>query len=343
MQHQKKIRTVLVGCGKMSNAWLDAALSIPEVEVVGLVDIIEAAAQQKASDYNLPQAVISSDLQIVLDRTTPDAIFNCTIPEAHYTVTMQALAVGCHVLSEKPLADSMEHAREMVETAERIGKVFAVIQNRRYDPNIRRITNFLASEKLGTLTTVNSDFYIGAHFGGFRDHMNHVLLLDMAIHTFDAARLLTNADPVSVYCKEWNPQGSWYDHDASAIAIFEMSNGVVYTYRGSWCAEGLPTTWECDWRFIGQKGSATWDGANTYQVQVVKETGGFRSSYEDIVMPPYEANNVGGHTGIIREFFSCIQNGTQPETRATDNIKSLAMVLGAIESAEKGKKVDIIY
>src|SRR6266581_2652143 len=72
---------------------------------------------------------------------------------------------------------------------------------------------------------------IGAHFEGFRQHMRHVLLLDMAIHTFDAARLLTGADPVSVYCKEWNPVGSWYDHDASAVAFFEMTNGIVYTYR----------------------------------------------------------------------------------------------------------------
>ena len=55
-------------------------------------------------------------------------------------------------------------------------------------------------------------------------------------------RLLTAADPVSVYCHEWNPAGSWYDHDASAVAFFEMSDGLVYTYRGSWCAEGLVRT-----------------------------------------------------------------------------------------------------
>ena len=50
--------------------------------------------------------------------------------------------------------------------------------------------------------------------------MPHVLLLEMAIHTFDAARLILGADPVSVYCKEWNPPGSWYKQNASAVAIF---------------------------------------------------------------------------------------------------------------------------
>ncbi|GCE28640.1 oxidoreductase [Dictyobacter alpinus] len=343
MQSQNKVRTVLVGCGGMSAAWLEAVRTMPDVEIVGLVDIFEEAAHKKARDFQLDGAIISTDLSSVLDQTQVDAVFNCTIPEAHYEITMTALKHGCHVLSEKPLADSMEHAREMLATAEKAGKIFSVIQNRRYDPAIRRVQHFLAAQKIGELTTVNSDFYIGAHFGGFRDHMEHVLLLDMAIHTFDAARMLTGADPISVYCKEWNPRGSWYDHDASALAIFEMTDGIVYTYRGSWCAEGLPTSWECDWRFIGQQGSVIWDGGSRQQAQIVKASGGFTSEYQDIDIPAYETQSIGGHAGLIREFFTCIQNGTQPETRATDNIKSLAMVFGAIESAESGQPVNITW
>ncbi len=180
---------------------------------------------------------------------------------------MEALEQGCHVLGEKPLADSMDKARKMVEASERAGRIYAVIQNRRYDPNIRRLRRFLKAGEIGPITTVNSDFYIGAHFGGFRDHMAHVLLLDMAIHTFDAARLLTGADPLSVYCLEWNPAGSWYDRDASAVAMFEMTGGTVYTYRGSWCAEGLPTSWESEWRIIGARGTAQWDGRDGIAAQ----------------------------------------------------------------------------
>ena len=341
---EKKIRTILVGCGGMSRAWLATATKLPEVEVVGLVDIVEAAARQRADEYGLSQAVIGTDLRSVIELTRPDAVFNCTIPEAHYDVTMLALEQGCHVLSEKPLANSMAEAQTMVATAQKVGKVFSVIQNRRYDPNIRRLRSFVQSGEIGSLTTVNSDFYIGAHFGGFRDHMRHVLLLDMAIHTFDAARLIMKADPVSVYCHEWNPPGSWYDHDASAIALFEMSNGIVYTYRGSWCADGLPTTWEADWRVVGQQGSVLWNGASQLRAQKVGATGGFTSEYQDIVIPNEPIiGAVGGHDGVIREFFSSILNGTKPETTAEDNIKSLAMVFGAIESAETGKKVTISW
>lgn len=339
MSTNQKLRIVLVGAGGMSRVWLTAALSRTDIEIVAIVDVIAEAAQKRANEYNLTRTLIGTDLQTILEQVQADAVFNCTIPEAHYDVTMLALNHGCHVLTEKPLANSMAQAQEMVNAAERAGKIISVIQNRRYDANIRRVHSFLQGGTLGTLTTINSDFYLAPHFGGFRDHMPHVLLLDMAIHTFDAARLLIGADPISVYCQEWNPAGSWYDHDASAIAIFEMNNGVVYTYRGSWCADGLPTTWEAEWRIIGQQGTLLWHGDEEVRAQVIQEKGGFISNSQDIAIPPYQSGRTGAHAGIIDEFLTCIQQGTQPETTAADNIKSLAMVFGAITSAEQGRKI----
>ena len=77
----------------------------------------------------------------------------------------------------------------------------------------------------------------------------------MAIHHFDLARYFTGLDAVAVYAHEFNPQGSWYEGDVAATCIFEMSNGAIFTYRGSWCAEGCHTSWNGDWRFIGINGT----------------------------------------------------------------------------------------
>ena len=340
----KKLSAVLVGCGGMSRAWLNVAKDLPDLEMVGLVDLREEAARGRAEEFGLGDAVVGTDVASMLDQMSPDVVFDCTVPEAHFPVTMEALSRGCHVMGEKPMADTLDHARQMVTAAQEAGRIYAVIQNRRYDPKIRRLRNFLNSGKIGSLTTVNSDFYIGAHFGGFRDRMEHVLLLDMAIHTFDAARFITGADPVAVYCKEWNPSGSWYDHDASAIAVFEMTGGIVYTYRGSWCAEGLNTTWESDWRIVGESGTLRWGGGEEMRAQTVSETGGFFSTWGEPDIPPYTSTDkVGGHDGLIREFVRSVQAGTTPETTCTDNIKSLAMVFGAIESAEQGQRVEISW
>lgn len=339
---EKTLKVVIVGCGSISGAWLKPASEIPGLEIVGLVDLVEDLARQRAAEFGLHQAMVGSDLAAMLDAVRPDIVFDCTVPEAHATVTLEALQRGCHVLGEKPMADSMENARRMVAAAQSARKIYAVIQNRRYQSETRQLRQLIASGALGPLTTVNSDFFIGAHFGGFREQMQHVLLLDMAIHTLDTARFLTGADPVSVYCKEWNPPGSWYAHGASAVAIFELTGGVVYTYHGSWCAEGLPTSWEGEWRLVGKQGSARWDGEKVLAAEVVAEASGFVSKYQPVAFPSNsQPEKIGGHAGLIREFIHCVRSGKIPETIGSDNIKSLAMVYGAIESAQLSRPVRI--
>ncbi len=330
-----QLKAILVGCGTISKVWLDAIKDIPQLKIVGLVDLREEAAHARAEEYDLRDVLIETETEMALQHLHPEIVFDCTVPEAHKEVTLTALRYGCHVLGEKPMASSLEDAREMVAAAQASGKLYAIVQNRRYEPHVRALQHFLRSGAIGPVTTLHSDFYIGAHFGGFREHMHHVLLLDMAIHTFDVARVLAGADPLRVYCYEWNPAGSWYDHGASAVAIFEMAGGIIYTYRGSWCAEGLNTAWEGEWRIIGQVGSVIWDGANDLRAQVVAASGGLFSRLNDVPVPECEpSNKVAGHAGIIREFVECVQTGNIPETVCTDNIKSLVMVFGAIESAE---------
>lgn len=334
----------------MSGAWLAAAREIPQLEIVGLVDLRESAAQARAAEFNL-NAALGTDLAAVLDATRAEILFDCTIPEAHHDNALIAFSRGVHVLGEKPLAHSLEHAQAMVEAAKAAGCTHAVVQNRRFDPNIRRLRRFLETEQLGAVTTLNADFYIGAHFGGFRDSMPDVLLLDMAIHTFDAARLMLGSDPVSVYCLEWNPQGSWYAHGSSAVCVFQMSDGSVFNYRGSWCSEGFDTTWEADWRVIGQRGSLRWDGSEALTASVVSRApartadGGwaeFRSQHREFPLPPADPRDaVAGHEGTIRDFLAALRDGRDPETVSSDNIKSLAMVFAAIESAQLERKVAV--
>lgn len=332
----------MVGCGAMSRAWLEAAAQIKQLSVVGLVDIQEQAAVALRDEFKLEQALTGVDLRAMLKGLKPDAIFDCSIPEAHHANALVAFDHGVHVLGEKPLAHTMNAALEMVEAARAVGCVHAVIQNRRYDPNIRRVRRYLESGVLGTLTGINADFYIGAHFGGFRDAMDHVLLLDMAIHTFDAARLITGADPVSVYCHEWNPIGSWYAHGANANCIFEMTGGIIFNYRGSWCSEGLHTAWESDWRAIGTHGSLRWDGGEQPRASVVQKNGAFFSKCHELEVPGLDPRDkIGGHAGLIGDFIDCLLSKRIPETISSDNIMSLAMVFAAIESAKTGAKVAV--
>ena len=156
MASENPIRVLLVGCGGMSAHWLDVAAKIDNLEIVGLADLNEEAARKRAREFGLQDAAMGSDFKVLLKALSPDVVFDCTVPEAHFDVTMTSLEAGAHVLGEKPLADSMDHGRRMVEAAERAGKIYAVTQNRRYQERIRRLAAFLESGSLGSITYVKT-------------------------------------------------------------------------------------------------------------------------------------------------------------------------------------------
>ena len=341
------MRAVLVGCGAMSRAWLEAARRIEGLQIAGVVDIDIDRARARAAEFELADVVIGQDAATVLSQVRPDIVFDVVVPAARRDLALLAFSHGAHLLTEKPMADSLASAADIIAAAKAAGRTHAVIQNRRYHPVARRIRRFVDSGAIGAVTSIHCDFFIAPHFGGFREEMEHVLLLDMAIHTFDEARLFTAADPVAVYCHEWDPPGSWYRQGASAAAIFELTGGIVFDYRGSWCAEGLKTSWESVWRIVGTKGSLTWDGFDDVRAEVPTDradpSAPILRVMEPLAMPaPSDDDRIGGHLGVIRDFVDAVRRKVEPETRGEDNFHSLAMVFGAIESAETRRRVEIV-
>ena len=330
----------------MSKGWLRAIKETPalaaEIEVKGLVDVHPAAAEKLAEEFGLSGVVIGTELGGVIAETNADIVFDVVIPTARFNVVSTALKAGCHVLSEKPMATSLAEGAALIDLAAENGRIHAIIQNRRFISGVRRMRRFVESGAIGDITAIHCDFFLAPHFGGFREEMQNVLLLDMAIHTFDAARFVADKKPLAVYCVERNPKGSWYRHGASANATFEFADDVVFTYRGSWCAEGERTSWESQWRLVGSKGMLSWDGEDTFRAAVAGKEPGLLHGFTPVEVPaPANDQETHGHASVIADFIEAIRTGKRPETASSDNIRSLAMVFGAIESAKTGKRIEI--
>jgi len=331
-------RVIVVGAGGISNAWLPH-LKSEGLEVVAVVDLNRETAERQVAKYKL-DAAVETDLDAALARGC-DFVIDLTVPEAHCEVTCKALEAGCHVLGEKPMAASMDEARRMVQTAERTGRMYMVSQSRRWEVHHESVRQAVAAEAIGQLTTVNCDFYLGAHFTGFRVEMPSPLILDMAIHHFDMARMMSGKDPLAVYAHEFNPAGSWYAGDAAASCIFEMTDGVVFTYCGSWCAEGYQTSWNGDWQLIGSDGGLRY--AQDAPPTVVHPDEGSQEFIYPRSETPVEPADVPAATmlGALREMLSFLREGRRPQTECHDNIKSLAMVFAAMESSRKRERIEI--
>ncbi|MBT2585549.1 Gfo/Idh/MocA family protein [Arthrobacter sp. ISL-95] len=322
------LRVVVVGAGGMGRAWLRTVEESPSVELVGIVDLDLTAAAEAAASLDRPDLPVGAGTAQLASDVGAQAVINVTVPAAHHPVTTEALAAGLPVLGEKPVASTVAQGLSLAAAAELHGQLFMVSQSRRYNRHLFSAKRM--SSCLGSVGTVSAEFFKAPHFGGFRDAMDHPLLLDMAIHQFDMARFLLDADPVSVFCEEYNPSWSWYRGDAGSTAIFEMTGGERFVFTGSWCSPGQETSWNASWRISGEHGTVLWDGDN-----------------EPVSSVPATSDAVGSEdrgqeiAGSLRDFVSAVRTGSTPMGRVHRNIMSLAMVEAAILSASTGARVSV--
>ncbi|WP_457963887.1 Gfo/Idh/MocA family oxidoreductase [Arthrobacter sp. D1-29] len=339
------LKVVVVGAGAMGRAWLGAVEASPLVELRGIVDLDLDAARASAAAIGKPDLPVGTGTAQLASDVGAQAVVNVTVPAAHHPVTTEALFAGLPVLGEKPVASTVAQGLSLAAAAEATGQLFMVSQSRRYNRNLFAAKAMAGG--VGRLGIVSADFFKAPRFGGFRDQMDHPLLLDMAIHQFDMARFLLDGDPVSVFCEEYNPPWSWYRGDAAAVASFEMSGGQRFVFNGSWCSPGLETSWNAAWRLGGEHGTVLWDGENqpTAETSLMAEASGPESTgfapnggtfaFSSVADPGTEVH------GSLREFATALRTGAAPMGQVHDNILSLAMVEAAIESAATGRRISI--
>lgn len=333
------VKAVLVGCGAISREELRGLTSHPEVSVVGLVDLVPGNALARREEFHL-DAETGADLAAMLVRHRPEIVVDCTPPAAHSSVACTAMRHGAHVLGQKPMADTLENARRAIEVSRETGLTYGVIQTGRFDEDARTLRELVSSGVIGEVKTIEFRYFTAMHFpqGDFRNTMRHVLLLDLAIHGFDAVRFITGRNAVNALCREWNPSSSWFGHDASAMAYFEMDEEVRFVYHGSWCAEGLIGR---RWRIIGTRGSVAMENG-VATAERVSGTGGFRSELQSVkVETAVLAESERSHVGAVFDFVDAIRERRPPLSPCTDNFNSLAMVHAAIASSESGREVAV--
>jgi len=323
------MRVVQVGIGGMGNAWLRAVLASPEVEYSGFVEVSETIAQEQVERYNLEPSLIFPSLGDALSAVQADGVINVTPPRFHKEISITALEAGVPVLSEKPLADSLEAAWDIVRKADETGVLHMVAQNYRYSIPAQTLKRVIDSGELGRVGAARVDFFKGPHFGGFREEMAYPLIVDMTIHHFDMMRFFLDSDPVSVLGRSWNPPWSWYRGDASASVSLTFANQAVVSYCGSWCSTGREMPWNGNWRFECEKGIIALVGDRVYS----QLTG------EDAVLVDPVVMEYVGQAYLLHEFYEAVTMGKVPATTCQDNIKSLAIVFDTVRAFETGSTV----
>ena len=328
----------------MGNAWLSAVRKSEVVEFAGFVEINDDIARRQADAYGLDPALIFPTLPEALDAVKADAVINVTPPQFHRELTVYALEAGLPVLQEKPLAHTLEDARAIAAAAEDTGLLCSVAQNYRYLPFSQTIKNLLDSGELGAVGSVDVAFYKGPHFGGFREEMAHPLIVDMAIHQFDAMRYFLGSDAVTISARSWNPPWSWYAGDASAAVLIEFGNGAQASYTGSWCSQALETTWNANWRFECERGVLLAEDDRVFVQELIcvdEGPGALVNVHEERREAPLAPLERAAQDYLLHEFYEAATQGKTTGTSAQDNIKTMELVFGIVRACDSGQPVSL--
>ena len=326
-----RVRIIQVGVGGMGRVWLDTVSNSDQADFGAWVDTDPAILDTQCRAYGFDPTHCYTSLGDALERERADGLLNVTPPQFHEAVCCGAFEAGLPVLSEKPLADAMEAATRTVECAERGGLLLMVAQNYRYREPATTLRSLVASGRYGAPGQVQVSFYKGPHFGGFREEMDFPLIVDMSIHHFDLMRYILGADPVSVMGRSWNPRWSWFQGDASAALVFEFAGGMQAVYHGSWCTTGDETSWDANWRIECEEG-----------VILLRDDEAFAAATgESLREVPMDAMPRTNQAHLLHQFCRAIRDGITPPTHGRDNLKSLAMVFGAVEAVKSGTVVSL--
>lgn len=151
----KQTKVAVVGTGFIGPAHIEALRRLPNIEVAALCEATIELAQEKATALGISRFYTFDEL---LKQADIECIHICTPNFLHHSQSKAALLAGKHVVCEKPLANKVEEAQELVELAKKTGLVNAVHFNLRYYPLVRQMRTMREKGDLGEIYSIMGSY-----------------------------------------------------------------------------------------------------------------------------------------------------------------------------------------
>ena len=334
----RTLRAVHVGVGLWGRSWAELVARAPGYRLVGIAESTAAGRAWAEQELGVPAF---RDLGRALRAAGAEVVVLASPPSTHRPLSELALAEGCHVISEKPLAPTLADARAIAAAADAAGRHAMAAQNYRFRRQSRALRDLVRSRALGRLLGIRiscrrdlRQAWISRR--DWRGRMPHPYLLDMAIHHVDMLRMITGSEIVEVDARSWGAPDSPFKHDPTVGALLTLEDGTPVSYDGTWAEPLVETSWNGDWDLVGSGGRVTWSGGVDDALRGVVRFGRHGEPARRVALPVLPAVD---RPGVLAELRRALATGDTPETSAADNVRSLALVFAIARSTEERRPV----
>lgn len=342
-------RMIQVGTGGRGSNWCQSILP-PNVEAgliepVAAVDIDSDVHQNAIDGLGLEKEDCYTDTREAF-AAHPEADF-CTIvvpPWIHEEVVDAALEHDLHILSEKPIADTLEASVRIAEKVDRADVKMGVTMSHRFDRDKTTLRREIRSDDYGPL-----DYLVGrstwakrkyGSWGHFRHEMEDALLIEGGVHQLDFLADMAGEQCETLYADTWRPEWAEYEGDCQALVQMRMENGNRVTWEGAKANAVTLNGWSDDYiRAECRDATLVLDNRDLEY---------FPYEGDDVLSRDSEATPIPLHeqeswsdVWLVQQFVEWLDGGPEMVTNVEDNLQSVALVEAAIRSSETDMPVRV--
>ncbi len=350
----RKTTVAVIGCGRISeNAHFPALSKMENVRIKYACDLILEKAEDKVARYGAEQAV--TDYQIVLNDPEVEAVWVLTPNYAHYTVTMDALRAGKHVMCEKPITINYALSCEMAEEAKKQGKLLNIGVCNRYHKTVEMLEEMNRNGEFGTIYHVYCSFRAYRSIPGLggpftiKEQSGGGVLIDWGIHFLDLILyILGGATLKTVTCdsysemakniKDYVYTGMWAEDTMNPNGINDVEDFITghirtdrasISFNGAW-AQNL-NQGEMFIDFLGDKGGVRMNYGGDFTLYTVK------AGQLTEITPKYDIPNM--YECEDAAFIDAIYTGEHTKTHIDNILESAKLLDYLYRSAEQKEEI----
>ncbi|OYN85298.1 Gfo/Idh/MocA family protein [Parenemella sanctibonifatiensis] len=358
MSEHKKLRAAVVGLGYAGTEHMRGYVADPDVELVAIAGHEPDRLQELSEEFGGAETYTSQEE--LIENADIDVLSLATPTALHAPAAIAALNRGIHVLTEKPMAETLEAATRMSEAARANDRVLQVTFNQRHQPATQAALKAVADGELGSIYLAKARWSRPWGIPGLdswfarKSMAGGGPLMDLGIHMLDLGLLLMGEPaPVRVTAatyaafgprglggpvnsrKTAGPQGT-YDVEDLGTAFVRMGNGATLLLESSW-AQHIPHD-EGRVELYGDEGSVV--------LELASGTG--RPPHaaltrvcaaDDITQTELPLGPGGGHKVAVAEFLAAVRAGA-PDY-GTVGLRRTAVIQALFDSAEAGHEVEV--
>jgi predicted dehydrogenase len=322
------VRVAVIGAGQVAVRHAESYAANPDAELVAVVDPLLERAEALAARFG---ATAHASYEDVLASGTIDAASACVPHDLHLDVTRAAVRAGVHLLMEKPIANTLADADEMIRLVDEAGVTMMIGFVHRFRTEVLEAKRLLEEQALGPPATAIDKFCSlgGTHPPAWvwrKEQAGGGVLMYGGIHAIDRLLWLLESDIVSVYARSHNYAG-YGDVEDGLVALLEFASGASAVLFENSPPYGRPGGWSTE--VFGPQGALRIQTGEW--VELTSTRGGFTHNAQDELHFQREIN----------EFVAAAREGREPSVPASAGRAALEVALAVYESAALGTPIKL--